>query len=244
MNEEAVIKQTMQLFLKEAHQLENVKMVIIDDASDDQTAAVVKRFISQTGQERIQLLQRQHPNAQTGKGNALNWAYHQLALQDGDPKRLICGVLDADTYMTEKSYRKVLQYFADDEDLDLLQTRVGMLETNNWLQLMQDIEFTVINDWIQNTRNRLGNAAASGNGQFIRVGSVASSRPWGNALLEDFEFSTRFLMQGKKTQYASDALVYQEAIAKARPFIRHRSRARRVQRLRHQPHRLTLAVSG
>ena len=41
MNEEAVIKQTMQLFLKEAHQLENVKMVIIDDASDDQTAAVV-----------------------------------------------------------------------------------------------------------------------------------------------------------------------------------------------------------
>ena len=54
--------------------------------------------------------------------------------------------------------------------------------------------------------------------------------------LEDFEFSTRFLMQGKKTQYASDALAYQEAIAKARPFIRHRSRARRVQRLRHQPH--------
>lgn len=69
--------------------------------------------------------------------------------------------------MTEKSYRKVLQYFADDEDLDLLQTRVGMLETNNWLQLMQDIEFTVINDWIQNTRNRLGNAAASGMGQCI-----------------------------------------------------------------------------
>ncbi|WP_270361229.1 hypothetical protein [Limosilactobacillus mucosae] len=62
--------------------------------------------------------------------------------------------------------------------------------------------------------------------------------------LEDFEFSTRFLMQGKKTQYASDALVYQEAIAKARPFIRHRSRARWVQRLRHQPRRLTLAVSG
>ncbi|MGQ3490179.1 hypothetical protein ACT5E2_03505 [Limosilactobacillus mucosae] len=62
--------------------------------------------------------------------------------------------------------------------------------------------------------------------------------------LEDFEFSTRFLMQGKKTQYASDALVYQEAIAKAGPFIRYRSRARRVQRLRHQPHRLTLAASG
>ena len=77
--------------------------------------------------------------------------------------------------------------------------------------------------------------------------------------LEDFEFSTRFLMQGKKTQYTSDALVYQEAIAKARPFIRHQLRALQVQRPRHQlrrPHQLrqprrlhrlrqlTLAASG
>ena len=65
--------------------------------------------------------------------------------------------------------------------------------------------------------------------------------------LEDFEFSTRFLMQGKKTQYTSDALVYQEAIAKARPFIRHQLRARQVQRPRHRLHRLrqlTLAASG
>lgn len=77
--------------------------------------------------------------------------------------------------------------------------------------------------------------------------------------LEDFEFSTRFLMQGKKIQYTSDALVYQEAIAKARPFIRHQLRARQVQRPRHQlrrPHQLrqprrlhrlrqlTLAASG
>lgn len=137
---------------------------------------------------------------------------------------MICGVLDADAYMAEESYQKVIQYFAQDEKLDLLQTRVGMLETRNWLQIMQDIEFTGINDLIQNTRNRLGNAAASGNGQFIRVSSVTAQRPWGNALLEDFEFSTRFLMEGKKTLYAGDAVVYQEAIDKLRPFIKQRAR--------------------
>ena len=199
MNEEAVIEQTMRLFLRETKMLSNIKMVIIDDASNDRTAAIVSRFIEQRGQGRIQLLQRHHPDAQTGKGNALNWAYRQLTQKSNDASHLICGVLDADAYMTAKSFRKVIQYFADDEKLDLLQTRVGMLETNNWLQLMQDIEFTVVNDRIQNTRNRLGNAAASGNGQFIRVSSVSSRQPWGNALLEDFEFSTRFLMQGKKT---------------------------------------------
>lgn len=223
MNEEGIIEQTMRLFLRETANLPNVKMVIIDDASSDDTALLVKNFSKQSG-GKIQLLQRQLPQAQTGKGNALSWAYQQVILDIRDRDHLICGVLDADAYMAEESYQKVIQYFAQDEKLDLLQTRVGMLETRNWLQIMQDIEFTVINDLIQNTRNRLGNAAASGNGQFIRVSSVTAQRPWGNALLEDFEFSTRFLMEGKKTLYAGDAVVYQEAIDKTRPFIKQRAR--------------------
>lgn len=223
MNEEGIIEQTMRLFLRETANLPNVKMVIIDDASSDDTALLVKSFSKQAG-GKIQLLQRQLPQAQTGKGNALNWAYQQVVLGSRDPSHLICGVLDADAYMAEESYLKVIQYFAQDEKLDLLQTRVGMLETRNWLQIMQDIEFTVINDWIQNTRNRLGNAAASGNGQFIRVSSVSVQRPWGNALLEDFEFSTRFLLERKKTLYAGDAVVYQEAIDKPAPFIKQRAR--------------------
>ena len=223
MNEEGVIEQTMHLFLRETANLPNVKMVIIDDASSDDTSLLVKNFSKQAG-GKIQLLQRQMPHAQTGKGNALNWAYRQVIMDSRDQNHLICGVLDADAYMAEESYQKVIQYFAKDEKLDLLQTRVGMLETRNWLQIMQDIEFTVLNDWIQNTRNRLGNAAASGNGQFIRVSSVTAQHPWGNALLEDFEFSTRFLLAGKKTLYAGDVVVYQEAIDKPRPFIKQRAR--------------------
>ncbi|MFR0600089.1 glycosyltransferase family 2 protein [Lactobacillus equicursoris] len=223
MNEEGIIEQTLSLFLRETEHLPNVKMVIIDDASSDQTAHLVKKVVKQAA-GRIQLLQRQHPHAQTGKGNALNWGYRQVIQESPNPEHLICGVLDADAYMSEDSYRKVIQYFASDEELDLLQTRVGMMETRNWLQIIQDIEFVVINDWIQNTRNRLGNAAASGNGQFIRVSSVTSQQPWGNALLEDFEFSTRFLLAGKKTVYAGDAIVYQEAIDKPQPFIKQRAR--------------------
>lgn len=225
MNEEAVIEQTMRSFLKETRGLDMIKMVIIDDASDDQTATVASNFIAQHGQEKLQLLKRTFPEAQTGKGEALNWAYNQLVHEGAiDSQHTIIGVLDADAYMEKASYRKVVQYFVADEKLDLLQIRVGMLETRNWLQLMQDVEFTVVNDWIQNTRNRIGNAAASGNGQFIRVSAVDNDHPWGNALLEDFEFSTRFLLRGRQTRYASDAVVYQEAIDTAKPFVRQRSR--------------------
>ncbi|WP_259276203.1 hypothetical protein [Lactobacillus delbrueckii] len=55
------------------------------------------------------------PQAQTGKGNALNWAYQQVILDSRDRDHLICGVLDADAYMAEESYQKVIQYFAQDK---------------------------------------------------------------------------------------------------------------------------------
>ena len=41
---------------------------------------------------------------------------------------------------------------------------------------------------------------------------------------EDFEFSTRFLLERKKTLYAGDAVVYQAAIDKPAPFIKQRAR--------------------
>lgn len=43
-------------------------------------------------------------------------------------------------------------------------------------------------------------------------------------MLENFEFSTRFLLQAKATHYASEIVVYQKALAQVRPFIRQRAR--------------------
>lgn len=43
-------------------------------------------------------------------------------------------------------------------------------------------------------------------------------------MLEDFEFSTRFLLNGKKTLYAHDIVVFQEAVSHPLAFIRQRSR--------------------
>lgn len=227
LNEALVIRQTITNFVAQTASLPQVKMVIIDDASSDQTAQVVNETLQQLAcGSKVQLLQRYLPEAQQGKGEALNWAYQQLVepLAPSLRKRVICGVLDADAYMDEVAYLRVMEHFAFDPELSLLQTRVAMFKEQNWLQKLQDIEFVIINNWIQNIRNRLGNAAASGNGQFIRVSAVNGYYPWGNALLEDFEFSTRFLLQAKATHYASEIVVYQEALAQVRPFIRQRAR--------------------
>lgn len=225
MNEEPVIKKTIAGFLESTRHLPMVKMVIIDDGSTDETANEVRQAISQYAcTDRVQLIQRFKPNAQTGKGDALNWAYHRVVDQETDPSRVVCGVLDADAYMRPIDYERVIKTFSQSPKLALLQTRVKMVECHNLLQILQDVEFTVINNWIQNTRNKINNAAASGNGQFIRASLVTRYDPWGNALLEDFEFSTRFLLEGKETRYAPDIVVYQEAVDKVKAFVRQRTR--------------------
>lgn len=51
---------------------ENLDIYVIDDASIDNTVQEVEEF---QGNKRFHLLQRFQPEAQQGKGEALNWAY-------------------------------------------------------------------------------------------------------------------------------------------------------------------------
>lgn len=227
LNEAGVVQQTLAKFLENTQSLPQVHLGVIDDCSDDGTANLIQQFIDQQHcADKITLIRRVFPNAQTGKGDALNAGLKFIRNQFVvDENKTIVGVLDADAVMKEEDFKKVLLQFTNAEQLALLQTKVRMLNAENWLQKMQDIEFATINDWIQRVRNKINNAAASGNGQFIRLSAVSGNEaPWGNALLEDFEFSTNFLLDNKATLYRSDIIVYQEAVKKMRPFIRQRSR--------------------
>lgn len=65
-NEEAVIKQTIQHLLG----FGEFEVVVVDDASTDNSAAEIRQIRS----PRLHLLQRQLPDAHTGKGDVLNFA--------------------------------------------------------------------------------------------------------------------------------------------------------------------------
>lgn len=191
LNEAGVVQQTLAKFLENTQSLPQVHLGVIDDCSSDGTTNLIQQFIDQQHcADKITLIRRVFPNAQTGKGDALNAGLKFIRNRFVvDENKTIVGVLDADAVMKEEDFKKVLLQFTNAEQLALLQTKVRMLNAENWLQKMQDIEFATINDWIQRVRNKINNAAASGNGQFIRLSAVSGNEaPWGNALLEDFEF--------------------------------------------------------
>ena len=80
LNEEVVIAQTIKRFLTSTETLPQIKMIIVDDASSDKTVQVARETIAQAGCfERVWLWRRFLPDAQIGKGEALNWAYQKLA---------------------------------------------------------------------------------------------------------------------------------------------------------------------
>lgn len=79
-NEEKVIGETLKKLV--ALPIKK-KIIAIDDGSTDQTKAMMDNIAGP-----IQVLSRQFPNAQQGKGAALNHAF-QIVLADAEKKRLL-----------------------------------------------------------------------------------------------------------------------------------------------------------
>ncbi|KRK83376.1 hypothetical protein FC78_GL002188 [Companilactobacillus bobalius DSM 19674] len=201
------------------------QIIVIDDASTDDTVAQAK---GTTGP--ISIVQRKLPNAQTGKGDALNSAIPtvQKIIKDKklDPQKCIIGVLDADSVLSANSIYKLNESF-EDLHTDAVQIRIKMKSPKKILQTFQDIEFFVVNHLIQLTRTHLKAVALCGNGQFFRVSTVLDSlgeKPWGNALLEDYELTLRMELHGLVIKYVDEAYVEQEALTKVKKLVRQRAR--------------------
>ncbi|WP_413476460.1 glycosyltransferase [Latilactobacillus fuchuensis] len=203
------------------------QVIVIDDGSTDRTADCVR----QVKDARVSLHQRQLPNAQQGKGEALNDAL-QLVLatcqeQQLAPERVVIGVLDADAYLSNNALDAVAKSFYF-EGSTAVQLRVKMKAPfKNALQVAQDAEFFTINNYDQIARKLFQSVGLSGNGQFFRLKPILDrigKRPWGRALLDDYELTLKLMIKHLKVDYVADAYVYQEALFSIPRLIKQRSR--------------------
>ncbi len=223
LNEEAVIESTLKSLLKSAP--ENLRIYVIDDASTDNTAEIVKGFKD----KRVHLFRRKKPDAQTGKGNALNACYCHIAEKlnttNLNPNEVLIGVFDADAHIADDHYTIIKKYFHDPE-VGAVQSRIKMAETKNLLQKMQNYEFQVEITAIQNSREYMDSVCLGGNGQYMRFSTLRSldGSPWGTCLLEDFEIGLKVLLKGWGTKFAIETEVEQQALKSYRYFIKQRSR--------------------
>lgn len=224
LNEAAVIEASLDRILA----LPNPRLyvVVVDDGSDDGTAAAVQSRVD----PRLHLIRRHLPDARQGKGEALNTAVHYLmsgaVLPIEDADNVIVVVVDADGRLERHTLDEVLPLFADPH---LGAVQIGVRINNrqtNLLARMQDIEFVLYTQVFQRARRHLATVGLGGNGQFVRLSALQTLgvRPWTRSLAEDLDLGVRLLASGWQTDFCSRVSVHQQGLVRIRPWLRQRTR--------------------
>ncbi len=215
MNEDLVIGDTVRSVLNNDYP--NLKVFVINDASEDNTAREVQKIED----SRLHLFNRTKPNAQIGKGEALNWTYYQLIEQineDNIPHEdVLITIIDADTDVYSDYFHNVNYVFNSRRETTGLQSKVRVIDLER--DSAQDLEFSEIINSSQSLRNIVGTVAFGGNGQFCRLSTLEelNEKPWSDSLVEDFDLSTRlYLKLGNKVKniQVNDISIRQTGIKK------------------------------
>lgn len=244
LDEAAVIGATVE-YLRDAFPAAHLWAV--DDASGDATPAILAAAAARDGH--VHLVRRDLPEARTGKGDALNAAYGAIcaSLPPGaDRRRVVVCVIDADG----RPSANLLEICAGpavfgDPRIGACQVEVRMSNRDvrrplpgqgpvanlsaMVLARLQDVEFRCPISAMQMLRMRTGTVNLGGNGQAARLSALdavaeGTGRPWGNALLEDYEIGLRLMLAGSVIAYTTDAWVDQEALWSLRSLLVQRTR--------------------
>lgn len=199
----------------------DLKLVFIDDASSDGTTELLDEW-SQSNPENLYIIHRVKPNAQQGKGPALQDAINHLLKMNFPVKQTLVGIIDADSHFDSNYLHQVVNAF-ENSNYDLVQTRVDVYNTVDNLTIMQNFELSVYNGLLQMARTNWGSALASGNGQFVTL-TMAEKVGWSSSLLEDCEFSLKGLLRGYYGTFLNTAAIRQEGITNLGKLIRQRTR--------------------
>jgi 1,2-diacylglycerol 3-beta-glucosyltransferase len=224
LNEERVICPTIERLL--ALPAESTAILVVDDGSDDDTPALVRRYEG----ARVELLRRELPNARRGKGAALNAAFSHIrtsALIEGhDREKVVVAIVDADGRILPEALTAVGGYFRDPR-AGAVQLAVDIRNApTNLLARLQDMEFGTFTEIFQRAREWLGSVGLGGNGQFVRLAALESlgDEPWTDCLTEDLDLGIRLLLGGWKNSYCATATVDQQGVENISRWLRQRTR--------------------
>ena len=195
----------------------NYEIIVINDGSTDNTAAVLMELKKEFNFMKI--VTRKPPRSGKGKGYVLN---DGLELCKGE----IIAVFDADARI-EPDFLKIIIPYLNEDGVEGVQARVRMYNRNeNLLTTMQEVEFAIFGNVILRAKDIMGkNAFLGGNGQIATKKVIKEIGGWdGFAVTEDLNMSVKLIMNGYKIRYCGEAAVYQEAVPQWDLFFRQRIR--------------------
>ncbi|WGM89324.1 MAG: glycosyltransferase family 2 protein [Candidatus Bathyarchaeota archaeon] len=216
-DEEDVIERILQRMTELTYPKEKFEVIVIDDASTDQTAKNAKRFAKHY--DYIHFVQRSQQEGGKGKPEALNYA---LKFVSGE----IIYCFDADYYPQRNVIEKLTESFKDPK-VGAVQGRVTVLnESNTIITRLVTLERTGGYRVDQFARNELELIPQYGGtvGGFRRnlIEQLGGWDP--NMLAEDTDLTFRIYLAGFTIKYLNYADCYEEAVETWSSYWRQRTR--------------------
>jgi len=213
-NEEMVIGPLLENLKALEYPDELYDIYVVADNCTDHTAEIARAW-GVTVHERQDQTNR-------GKGYALEWLFDRIFAQDKSYDAVV--IFDADN-LVKKDFLSVM----NGRLLDGCRIVQGYLDAKNpydtWVTNSFAISFWMGNRMMQLARHHMKlSSILSGTGMCISY-PLLREMGWGaHSLSEDLEFTARALMRGVKTQWAHDAVVYDEKPLKFKQSWRQRKR--------------------
>lgn len=215
-NEELSIARCLDSVVRSSYR--KIEVIVIDDASSDNTRRIIRHYIKEHPKKNIRLRFRRKNG---GKGEALNHA-----LRSGVSGSLVM-TLDADSLIHKDSIANAVRYFSDPKVVGVA-ANVRVLDTPTILGLLQKFEYMVA--------YRSKKFFSVTNSEFI-VGGVASTYRTdvlkkvgfydNDILTEDIALSIKIVAEGNKENrivYGADVVAMTEGVMTLKALLRQRYR--------------------
>ena len=218
-NEALVIANTIQSALQMSYYKDgvpNFEIIAVNDASTDSTGSILDSMAKQA--PNLIVLHRESGKS-NGKSSALNAG---LSLCKGE----VIAVFDADTRIEPGFLNSSIPLFSS-SSVGGVQGRVEIYNPHiNTVTMLQKNEFTFFNHLVQQYKDIIGGLAGlGGNGQLVKYSVLHEVGGWNEqSLTEDFDLTLRMLLKGYSVRYASNAIVWQEAVETWHHLLKQRTR--------------------
>ena len=216
-NEEKVIGRILQRMTELTYPKEKLQILVIDDASTDNTEEIAKQYSRTYGY--IKVIRRNEKEGGRGKASALNAGF-----KNANGEIVFC--FDADYYPQRDILEKLTKEFADPK-VGAVQGRVTVLnEPQNIVTRLVTLERIGGYRVDQQARDSLGLITQlGGTVAGLRRDLLESLGRWDESILaEDTDITFRVYLAGYKIRYVNEAECYEEAVESWRAYWKQRYR--------------------